>query len=91
MILVLYIALWGGVWLTKMSLNLPNSKITNKISEIYFYIKVRKFKDDIYCRQMKMRPGELLLDKLDSIEDTKVNTLKNLYSYKVVIFVCLYV
>ena len=40
---------------------------------------------------MKMRPGELLLDKLDSIEDTKVNTLKNLYSYKVVIFVCLYV
>ena len=40
---------------------------------------------------MKMRPGELLLDKLDSIEDTKVNTLTNLYSHKsnLCLFVCL--
>jgi len=26
-----------------------------------------------YCIQMKMRPGEKILDKLDSIEDTKGN------------------
>ena len=26
-----------------------------------------------YYRQMKMRPGEILIDRLDSIEDTKGN------------------
>ena len=27
-----------------------------------------------FFRQMKMRPGEILIDKLDSIEDTKGNS-----------------
>ncbi|XP_023348121.1 LOW QUALITY PROTEIN: Bardet-Biedl syndrome 5 protein homolog [Eurytemora carolleeae] len=33
----------------------------------------REVRFDILLPQMKMRPGELLLDKLDSIEDTKGN------------------
>ena len=28
------------------------------------------------CRQMKMRPGEVLVDRLESIEDTKVSFKK---------------
>lgn len=33
----------------------------------------REVRFDILVNQMKMRPGELLIDKLDSIEDTKGN------------------
>ena len=62
------------------------SRIKTEKSIIVVFI-VRTLKDDIYYRQMKMRPGELLLDQLDSIEDTKVN----IYSHKVVFSVCLYV
>ena len=75
--------------LTKTSILIilvQKSRIKTEKSIIVVFI-VRTLKDDIYSRQMKMRPGELLLDQLDSIEDTKVN----IYSHKVVFSVCLYV
>jgi len=34
----------------------------------------REVRFDILLSQMKMRPGEVLIDKLDSIEDTKGNS-----------------
>ena len=57
-----------------------NSNIWNKCNtrcKIFFDIVVSVqhhfFFFSCVCSQMKMRPGEILIDKLDSIEDTKGN------------------
>ena len=40
------------------------------VTQWYFFVQLLLF----LSRQMKMRPGEILIDKLDSIEDTKGNS-----------------